>query len=139
MKERFQYAADIQQIPSIRKDLSMLADRWQIPGSVFNQVRFIIEELFSNIVRYGYQDTGSHMVEVLVKLDSGTILIELSDDGVPFDPLHYRNIPPSDPAAPGSGGMGLALVRTFADSISYRRAGHKNQLEITKKMKSNRN
>lgn len=92
MQKRFHYVADIQQIPSIRKDLSILADRWQLPGSIFNQVSFIIEELFSNIVRHGYQDTGSHLVEVIVKLE-----------------------------------------------FSYRRSGHKNQLEITKKIKSNRN
>ncbi len=92
MQERFQYAADIQQIPFIRKNLSVLVDRWQLPASVFNQVSFIIEELFSNIVRYGCQDSGNHLVEVIVKLE-----------------------------------------------FSYRRNGNKNQLKITKKMKSNGN
>ena len=134
MKERFQYPAEIQQIPYIRNDLKLLGDQWNIPSREFNQVCFIIEELFSNIVRYGYPDPDSHLVGVAIKMDPGAILIEISDDGVPFDPLQFRNVPSRDPAAAASGGMGLSLVRTFADSMTYRRLDDMNHLEVAVKM-----
>ncbi|MGW8314471.1 MAG: ATP-binding protein [Bacteroidales bacterium] len=136
MQERFQYPANIQQIPMIRNDLSLLADQWRIPGPAFNQIRFIVEELFSNIIRFGYPDPANHLVDVEIRSERDAIIIEITDDGVPFDPIHYRNASPRDPAAQESGGMGLSLVRTFADSIVYRRSDDKNRLEITKNLKS---
>jgi anti-sigma regulatory factor (Ser/Thr protein kinase) len=137
MQKRFQYRSIIQEVPAIRKDLSSLKEQWNIPDSEFKQIIFIVEELFSNIIRHAYQDTREHQVELVAKKIAADIILEIRDDGVPFDPVSYHPELNSNPADAQSSGMGLSLVKTFADSISYQRSNHRNCLEIVKSIKSN--
>jgi anti-sigma regulatory factor (Ser/Thr protein kinase) len=136
MVEHFQHRAVIQEVPIIRKNLTSVAQKWGIPKSEQRQILFIIEELFSNITRYGFTDNREHLVDIMVKIENGAIFIEIVDDGLPFDPLTYKSGGETDPVSLNSGGMGLSLVRAFSDSISYQRNGEKNQILITKRIKS---
>jgi len=137
MEQRFKYRSIIQEIPEIRKDLSALQAAWNIPNSEFKQILFIVEELFSNIIRYAFQDSGEHQVEVAIRRIDKRIVLEFQDDGIPFDPISYHPDVNSDPADAHSSGMGLSLVKTFADSISYQRENQRNYLEIVKSIKGN--
>lgn len=130
------YKSDIQEIPAIRGKLEELAALWTIPASELNQIGVILEELFSNIIRFAYDDNLEHQVEIRLKRLNHEICIEIIDDGIPFNPLDHKPGPSSDPAASDAGGMGLTLVRTFSDSILYERKMEKNHLNIVKKIKS---
>lgn len=136
MEHFFQYKSEIQEIPLIRTNLADLAISWALPESEERQIGVIIEELFSNIIRFGFEDQGEHLIEIRIKKEEGMISIAIIDDGIPFNPLEYHPGSSFDPAAPNIGGMGLTLVQTFSDSIVYNRINQKNHLEITKKIKS---
>lgn len=136
MEQNYQYKSEIQEIQLIRVNLAELAESWTIPESELRQIGVIIEELFSNIIRFAYEDNLEHQIDIrLLKADS-EIRIEIIDDGIPFNPLDHQHGPVSDPAASDVGGMGLTLVRTFSDSIVYSRIDGRNRLKITKKIKS---
>jgi len=136
MEHIFQYSSDIQEIPRIRKELSDLAQSWTIPESELRQISVIIEEIFSNIVRFAFNDTEMHMIDIRMQYAERNISIDIIDDGIPFNPLEYRQDPISDPATSGTGGMGLTLVRTFSDSIVYKRTPQNNHLSIIKTVRS---
>lgn len=135
MEHIFHYKSDIQEIPLIRKNLAELTRSWALPPSESRQIEVIIEELFSNILRFAYEDAQEHLIEIRVVKEEYEIGIEIIDDGIPFNPLEYRSLPSSDPAESNAGGMGLSLVKTFSDSITYRRWNQKNHLQITKMIK----
>ncbi len=139
MEKLFQYRSDIQEILLIRQDLTGVAKEWEIPESEMRQIKVMIEELFSNIVRFAFNDNQEHLVEILLRKDDRIVTIVVSDDGTPFNPLDYNPVPVSNPAASDAGGMGLTLIRAFSDSIKYRRLLNRNHLEITKSIKSNLN
>ena len=134
MEQNFQYPSEIHEIPNIRKDMEELEKAWKIPKSKMNQIRVIIEELFSNIVRFAYEDQSEHMIEIGMKRNDEFIEIEIIDDGVAFNPLEHSEDPLRDPALVESGGMGLTLVQTFSNKMSYQRKGKKNLLKIEKKI-----
>jgi serine/threonine-protein kinase RsbW len=104
------------------------------PESLFH-VQLVLEEVVANVISYG---SGGHSLpRVSIKLiQEGPILsIEVSDDGVPFDP--FQNADPDlnfslDDRA--IGGLGVYLVRQLMDSVSYQRDREKNILSITKKL-----
>lgn len=136
MEQTFKYRSDIQEIPSIRKDLHELQAAWSIPESEMRQISVMIEEIFSNILRFAYTDSLEHLVRISLKKSNGEILIQITDDGIPFNPLEHHPGPVSDPAVSEDSGMGLTLIKTFSSSISYQRLNNNNQLLITKKIKS---
>ena len=64
--------------------------------------------------------------------EEGAITIEVVDDGKPFDPLNDAPQPDlaSDLEDRRVGGLGLHLVRTTMDDMSYRRDQGKNHLTL---------
>jgi anti-sigma regulatory factor (Ser/Thr protein kinase) len=137
MEKVMQYKSIIQEIPRIRQDLMAISKTWIIPASELNQITVIVEELFSNIVRFAYEDDAEHVIEIRLHKSESEITLEVSDDGIPFDPLEYTPGSTSDPAASETGGMGLTLIKTFSDRISYHRENQRNCLVILKRLKSN--
>ena len=133
MEHSFTYNSEIHEIPNIRKDLGMLEAEWEIPKSKMNQIRVIIEELFSNIVRFAYEDQEEHTIELRMNRMEDKVEIVIIDDGIAFNPLEHDKDPIQDPAL-ASGGMGLTLVQTFSNKMTYERIGDKNRLYIEKKI-----
>ena len=68
----------------------------------------------------------------------GEICIQITDDGIPFNPLEHQAGASTDPASSVDRGMGLTLIKTFSNSITYQRVESHNQLFISKKIKSNK-
>ena len=137
MEQLYKYRSQIQEIPIIREDLAKLQSVWEIPDSEMRQIILIAEEIFSNIIRYAFTDSLEHMVEVQLKKTNDEISIQITDDGIPFNPLDHQPGVSTDPASSVDGGMGLTLIKTFSNSITYERVDSNNQLLIAKKIKSN--
>ncbi len=87
MEQLYKYRSLIQKIPTIRKDLTELQSLWSIPDSEMRQIRLIIEEIFSNVIRYAFSDSQEHLVHVQLKKVDNEITIQITDDGIPFNPL----------------------------------------------------
>jgi anti-sigma regulatory factor (Ser/Thr protein kinase) len=137
MKQSFRYKAHIQAIPSIRKDLDELKVKWKLPPSEMRQILVIIEELFSHIIRLASPGGDEHMVGIDMSFDGTWIEIGMKDDGHAFNPLDYDPEHVPDPLHHDEGGMGLALVKAFADHLEYSRVDPYNVVEIKKQIKSN--
>ena len=136
MHRSFQYPSNIQEIPRIREDLEFLKTEWKIAKTETRQILVIIEELFSNIVRFAFPDKEEHLVDIQLTLNEDFIEIIILDDGIAFNPLEYQTDEDHDPTNSETGGMGLTLIKTFSNSMDYRRISGKNHLKIQKKIKS---
>jgi serine/threonine-protein kinase RsbW len=83
--------------------------------------RLCAEELLANMRRHG---TGARSVSLtLERNDEGRLFLAVEDDGAPFDPTQGPTpeaLGALDDARPG--GWGLALIRRFADDLTYRRS-----------------
>jgi anti-sigma regulatory factor (Ser/Thr protein kinase) len=97
------------------------------------QTNLALDELFTNIVSYGFTDQKEHKITVNITLDGKTLCIGIEDDGIPFDPV---NAPEPDLACGMEnakvGGLGIHLIKNIMDEISYRRAKGKNILTLKK-------
>ena len=95
------------------------------------RVQLVIEEMVINVMNYGHED-GSHEIEITMDSEPDLLTIEITDDGKPFDPLEDA----PEPDLAGSledrrvGGLGVYLVRTMMDDMSYRREQGKNHLVL---------
>ncbi len=135
----------------MRKDLSIAVagkgDQWEQissrveqfgaangwPDTLMFTIRLILEELVVNAVNYG---TGDHSTEVCLDLqsDPDCVRMRLSDNGVAYNSLEEA----PEPEFTGSveaqkvGGMGVLLVKEFADEINYSREAGLNVFTIVK-------
>ena len=96
----------------------------------------IVEELVTNTIKYGYKDSQTHEISIELILTADSIHLLITDDADPFDPT----VPPPQEANTLSplkkreiGGLGLLLVKKFANTFSYKRIGKKNQQTVTLK------
>lgn len=103
-----------------------------VPQSRMDELDLLVEEIFMNIARHSYPEGAPGAVSVTYSISGpGELAVEFGDQGVEFDPLAVA--PPdlsSDLAQRRAGGLGVFLVRKFADSLSYRREQGWNRLTV---------
>jgi serine/threonine-protein kinase RsbW len=120
----------IAELPRLAGAVGAFLAAARVPGESVETVRLVLDELFSNVVRWAYDDDGKHVIEVRVAVEPEGVRVTIEDDGRAFDPL---SAPTPDVRVPPScrheGGLGIHLVRTLTDPMTYRRVGGRNVVE----------
>lgn len=89
-----------------------------------------LEEAFVNVCNYAYPDDPGE-VELSCTAAGNDFVIEISDQGVPFDLLSL-----AEPDTTVSiedrevGGLGIFLLRKFTDEVSYQHVDGCNRLKM---------
>lgn len=95
------------------------------------RLELAVEEWATNVCRHAYRGKEGPMT-VAMQRDGTNLYVELSDEGMPFDPtagpIPDVTLPLGDRK---SGGLGLLLIRRLVDALSYRRDGPRNVLTVT--------
>lgn len=101
------------------------------------RILIMIEELFTNLARYGYPDQSepAGVAEVVLELKDDKLTIEFGDDGQAFDPL-AEAAPDLDRAADDRavGGLGLHIVRELAEEADYSRRDGRNVIRLGRRV-----
>ncbi|MDH5748181.1 MAG: ATP-binding protein [Rhodospirillales bacterium] len=100
-----------------------------------SDLKVAVDEAVTNVVIHGYQGKSGGL-EINVEREGDDLIVRISDDAPSFSP---ENVPPPDLTAPLEsreiGGMGLHLMRTLTDALSYRPLpSGGNQLTLVKKI-----
>lgn len=96
------------------------------------KVYFIAEELLTNIIKYA--DFGEKEPEALLEISQkqGKVVIECRDNAKKFDTSAHRAKKPSEPLEQIElGGLGLHLVKEYANSFAYNYKDNHNITRIT--------
>ena len=98
------------------------------------QIDLILDELYSNVNKYAYDgDEGIFHLRMNYNKTKKELSLTLVDKGKEFNPLKTNPKKVEDKNAQ-EGGLGILIVKNFADSISYNRINGKNILLIKKKI-----
>jgi serine/threonine-protein kinase RsbW len=93
------------------------------------QLNLVLTEATVNVIKHACVDDPKHCVRVTILLEEEELNIKVYDYGQGFD---LEAVPLPDFDHPGESGMGLFLIRSLMDSVTYTRQGDYNVLEITK-------
>jgi serine/threonine-protein kinase RsbW len=104
------------------------------------RILILLEELLTNLAKYGYPDSPEPgRAEIALALNGSRLEIEFIDDGCAFDPLAVPLPNLDEPLEERPvGGLGLHLLRSLADGVSYERSNNKNVIRLSRIVASTR-
>ncbi len=132
-----QLANDLSEIGRVNSAFDEFAARENLPDSVRRSIKLAIDELLNNVISYAFTKNRDHHLEVQFETAGDRVVLVISDDGPPFDPLDRDDPDLSVPLQERAvGGLGLFFVRRLMDSVDYERVGDRNVIRLTKVFES---
>lgn len=132
----FSIKNELAELPTLLEEIHSFCVKNGASESSCFDVRLGAEEAITNTIKYGYDDSGIHIIRVSVEARDHRLILEIEDDGREFNPLQQSDPDLSLPIEQKPiGGLGIHLMRKVMDSIEYQRSGMKNILRMTKSIK----
>lgn len=130
--EGIEVPATIESIEVVAQYLEQCLEQADIPLMDMTRIQLAVEEAVTNVVTHGYENPGGK-VSVSCVSSPELVTITITDNGPAFDPT---KIPPADVTADldhrNIGGLGVHLIRSVMDEISYNREMDENHLTLVK-------
>ncbi len=124
--------ARLSEIRNLSTRVEEFGDANQLPVPKVFVINLALDELISNAVLHGsFDHTSDPKIEVRLRVDHDVLILTMEDNGELFDPrIDTEPDTTSSLEAREIGGLGLHLVKSFADRISYEFVGGKNRLRL---------
>ena len=125
----------LSEIDRINDCFNEFAETAEIPLPVSLKTNMVFDELLNNIISYAYQDQNVHEIGIQVNLVNSRLIIEVEDDGIPFNPF-MRDDPNTQAGLDEReiGGLGIHLVKNVMDEVSYKRQLNRNRVTLIKQL-----
>jgi anti-sigma regulatory factor (Ser/Thr protein kinase) len=109
------------------------ATQHDISGRLRYHLLVSIEEILTNIIKYGFDEEGVHPIHITFRRVEEQIEMEFEDRGREFNPLEIGEPDLDIPLEERKlGGLGIHLVKKMVDEAKYRREGDRNILLLRK-------
>ncbi len=132
MKKTIKIPVTRQGLVTLSQALDKALEFMDLPGKLTFKIHLLIEELCANHIEHG-DFSEEDLITIRLERTDSSLIIQIEDKGSPFNPL---DVPKADTDLSlderEPGGLGIHLVRCFADDLSYRRDGSKNIVTIVK-------
>lgn len=105
-------------------------ERWGASGEARYLVQLAVEELGTNIIKYGYDDAAEHLIQLSAAPEKEAFRIDIEDDGHEFNPcLSPEPNPNLSLEEREPGGWGLSLIRRLT-ALEYERRDGRNIVRV---------
>jgi anti-sigma regulatory factor (Ser/Thr protein kinase) len=107
-----------------------------VPREQIGRLELCLNEVLANLIDHGRVERLAAPVDLALnvnKIDGkGTATLTILDTCLPFDPLlHQIGATPRSLREAEPGGLGLLLLKSFSDELSYRRLDDRNELKMS--------
>lgn len=129
-------------VPAIRENVEKVStfineflEENDCPMKVQVHIDIAVDEIFSNVAFYAYENGGDITVQISIKEDPRRAVISFIDEGIKYNPLEKEEPDVTLSANEREiGGLGIFIVKKSMDSMVYERVNEKNILTIEKNM-----
>lgn len=129
----FELKSKLSELNTLCRHLEDCGDVMELPPKCLFEINLGLDELFTNIISYGFDDGIEHQIKFSLAKDKETLVVQVEDDGKPFNPLEAAGLEvPQDLDSIDIGGLGIHLVKKMMDEIDYQRVEGKNRLILKK-------
>ncbi len=129
----FELKSKLSELNALCRHLEDCGDVMELPQKCLFEINLGLDELFTNIISYGFDDGIEHQIKFSLAKEEETLVVQVEDDGKPFNPLEAADPEVSqDLDTINIGGLGIHLVKKMMDDIAYQRVKGKNKLILKK-------
>jgi len=125
-------ANDFANLARLMEEATEFLESQGVDAQAVYRINLALEEMVTNIIKYGYDTPGQHKIEVTLDVGAKEVAMVIIDDGHDFNPVLHEGKQPADkPEEREIGGWGIPLMKKLLDRMDHRREGERNILEIT--------
>ena len=129
----FELKSKLSELNTLCRHLEECGNMMDLPQGCLSELNLGLDELFTNIVSYSFEDETEHQIRFTLAKSKETLVVEVEDDGMPFNPLEVAVPEVSrDLDSIDIGGLGIHLMKKMMDDIDYQRIEGKNKLILKK-------
>ncbi len=116
--------------------VEQFCDKYELDQEFKNNLLVVADELYSNIVKYGYKNNGGEIFSrLLFNKDKNEFAMTIIDRAPAFNPLEVNNAPVEGEVDKVQiGGLGILIVKKIMTQCAYDRINNKNILVLKKKL-----
>ena len=134
----FELSSQLSELKALNQHLIAFGRDIGLPELSLSEINICLDELFTNIVLYGFNDDSDHKIKFTMTADDKTLIATIEDNGMPFNPLKQKAVElPENVDSAKIGGLGIHITRELMDKINYERKGNLNRLTIKKSIPAN--
>lgn len=131
---RLTVPAATEKLADVRKFVFEHAENEGFSTEQIEDIRLAVDEAFTNIIKHAYKYDSNQEVLVNLKFDDEKIVVKLTDYGSSFDITKYKRPNLKEKIKQKKrGGMGVHLIKTLMDDVTYSRENKKNEIRMSKK------
>ena len=138
-EHKFKLSNKLSELETLNRQLHAFGKTMRMSENSILEINVCLDELFTNIVSYGYEDKLEDHIYFTFTLMDDVLTIRVEDEGLPFNPLGVK--PPEkvyDLKDLQIGGFGIHIVKKLMDDICYKRYHGKNNLILKKFIRANK-
>ena len=121
MKSNYQTTCSLNNLPGIRAFARAALRHSRAADEVCNDIVLALDEMCSNLMIHGHDCNAAHAIELIIDLDDPAVaILEILDDSAIFNITEFREPDLRDLIhEKRKGGLGIRLVKTIMDEITY--------------------
>ena len=131
----FELKSSLSELDNLCEKLENFGRKIGLSKKLIFEVNLALDELFTNIISYGFGDDKEHIIKVTLTPQKEELCLCIEDDGTPFNPTDFAT---PDVASSVEnckiGGLGIHIIRKLMDEICYQRCDGKNILTLKKNL-----
>ena len=131
----FELKSSLTELDKLCQKLENIGQKIGLSKKLVFEINLALDELFTNIISYGFKDDEEHHINVTVTPQKEVLCLRIEDDGIPFNPTDFE-IPDVACSVENCkiGGLGIHIMRKLMDEICYSRCDGRNILTLKKNM-----
>lgn len=134
----FELNNQLSELKALNRHLISFGRTAGLPELTISEINVCLDELFTNIVSYGFNDGLDHKIKFRLTVDDKILTAIIEDDGGPFNPLKKKAVKlPKNVDSANIGGLGIHITRELMEDVSYERKGRRNKLTLKKRIPTN--
>jgi len=121
MKSNYRTNCSLNNLPGIRDFARQALKHCPAGEAVCSEIVLALDEMCSNLIIHGHQCNAGHSIELIIDLDDPAVaVLEILDDSNIFNITEFQEPNLRDLIQEKrKGGLGIRLVKTIMDEISY--------------------